>query len=82
MVMALAVVSLRVDDEIKKKMQELPHINWSDYIRQAIMSKIREEEMRKACETMDRLAEKTSGRWSGTEEIRRWRELRYGRGEK
>ena len=77
----LAVVSVRVNEEVKRKMRELPHVNWSDYVRQAIISKIREEEMKEACETMDRLAEKTSGRWSGTEEIRRWRESRYGRGE-
>jgi len=77
----LAVVSVRVDEEVKRKMRELPHVNWSDIVRQSIISKIREEEMKRACGTMDQLAEKTSGRWSGTEEIRRWREKRYGRRE-
>ena len=81
MVKELAVVSVRVDEEVKRKMRELPHINWSDIVRQSIVSKIREEEMKRACVTMDELAEKTSGRWSGTEEIRRWREKRYGRRE-
>jgi len=81
MVKELAVVSVRVDEEVKRKMRELPHVNWSDIVRQSIVSKIREEEMKRACETMDELAEKTSSRWSGTEEIRRWREKRYGRQE-
>ena len=81
MVKELAVVSVRVDEEVKRKMRELPHVNWSDIVRQSIVSKIREEEMKRACVTMDELAEKTSGRWSGTEEIRRWREKRYGRRE-
>lgn len=75
----MTVVSVRVDDETKKKMDELRHVNWSGYIRQSIVLKIREEEVRKACEVMDSLAAKTSGKWSGTEEIRKWRDSLHGR---
>ncbi|KPV64874.1 MAG: hypothetical protein AOA65_0720 [Candidatus Bathyarchaeota archaeon BA1] len=81
LVRKLTIVSVRVSDEMKKKMDELHHLNWSEFIRQSIMLKIREEEMRRACETMDSLAAKTSGKWSGTEEIRKWRDSRYGRAE-
>lgn len=70
------MISVRVEEELKRKMKALPSVNWSEYIREAVERRIREEEMRKACETMDRLAEKTSGKWSGTEEIRKWREMR------
>jgi predicted DNA-binding protein len=75
----LTLVSVRVSEEIKRRMKKLSHVNWSDYIRDAVERKIREEEMRRACETMDSLADKTSGMWSGSKEVRRWREKRYGR---
>lgn len=70
------MISVRVEEELKRKMKALPSVNWSEYIREAVERRIMEEEMRKACETMDRLAEKTSGKWRGTEEIRKWREMR------
>jgi len=74
----MATISIRVDDELKEKMKEFSEVNWSQYLREAIIGRIREEEMRKACSIMDEIAEKTSGKWSGTKEIRRWRDSRYG----
>lgn len=35
-----------------------------------------EERMRKAAEKMDNLREKSDASWSGTEEIRKWRDQR------
>lgn len=72
----LSIISVRVSDDVKRKMRRFKNVNWAEYIRRAIEKKIREEEMKIACLIMDSLAEKTSGRWSGVDEIRKWRERR------
>lgn len=70
------MISVRVDEELKERMRRFKDINWSEYVRDSIEERLREEELRKACQEMDRLAEKTSGVWSGSKEIRRWRDRR------
>lgn len=72
----MTMISVRVDEELRRRMRGYPSVNWSDFIRESIEEKIREEEMRAAAETMDRLAEKTTGDWSGAQEVRRWRDRR------
>jgi len=82
----MKVVSVKVDDETKAKMDLYKDINWSEVVREAIEGRIEIEEMLrrridraralKASEDMDRLRSKTSGKWSGVEEIRKWREAR------
>ncbi len=79
------VVSFRVSRELKRKMRELKHINWSEVVRKAIAEVIAREEayrrgkdferMRKALAETDALSRRVEG-WSGVEEIRRWREKR------
>ncbi len=39
-----SVVSFRIDERIKRKMEELRHINWSEVVRRAIMEVIEREE--------------------------------------
>ena len=82
----LKVVSVKVDEETKAKMDTLKDINWSEVIRRIVKERVEtEERLRRkidraralrASEDMERLRAKTSGRWSGVEEIRRWREAR------
>lgn len=74
----MTTISIRVGDELRKKMRKFEGVNWSDYLREAIIQRIKEEEIRRACSTMDEIALKTSGKWSGTKEIRKWRDSRYG----
>jgi len=70
-----ALISVRIDEELRQRMRDTP-INWSEYIREAIGVKIREEEMRRASDEMDEIAEGTTGEWSGAAEIRKWRDAR------
>ena len=80
----MKVISVRVEEEVKEKMDQYKHVNWANVIRDAIKRRIEvEETMRgeidraralKASEDMERLRFKSTGRWSGVEEIRRWRE--------
>jgi len=84
----MAIVTVRVEDKLKSKMEKLRHVNWSEVIRSAIVRRISVEEsltarrsidvnlLRKAIKDQDRLRAKSSEKWSGVEEIRKWRELR------
>ena len=67
------MISVRVDEGLKEKMGRYPQINWSEYIRENVERRVREEEMREASEVMDGLSRKTDPQWSGAREIRRWR---------
>jgi hypothetical protein len=77
----MPVVTVRVDEEVKRKMEELREVNWSEVTRAAIEEKIREvelwkpidnEALRKASQTTDALRRKVEG-WDSAAEIRRWR---------
>ena len=79
------VVSFRIDRELKRRMDELKHINWSEVVRRAIaevvareMARRREKDfvrIRRAVLRSERLSRRVEG-WSSVEEIRRWRERR------
>jgi len=81
----MSIISVRLDEETRRKMKLLSHLNWSEVIRQAIAQRIVEEENRKrtldlkmlkeAAEITDKIR-KPSPSWSSTEEIRKWRESR------
>ena len=76
--------SFRLDEETKAKMGRYKDVNRNEAIRDTIERRMEiEEGLRggidkkralKASEDMKRLRSKSSGRWSGVEEIRRWRE--------
>jgi len=78
------VVSFRIDRKLKRRMEELKHINWSEVVRRAIARIVEEEtvkrrmkkdreRMKRASLKCDELSRKVEG-WSAVEEIRRWRE--------
>ena len=84
--MGKVVVSFRIDEKLKKRMERLKHINWSDIVRKAIQETIeREEERLRRRKDIQRIREalarnialerKVEG-WSSVEEIRKWRERR------
>ncbi len=84
---SLALITVKVDEDLKRRMVSHADLNWSEVVRTAIEERLRAEEatrkrkidrarMREAIAMSDRVREKTSGNWSVTEEIRRWRELR------
>jgi nicotinamide mononucleotide adenylyltransferase len=78
------VVSARVDEDTRRRMRRLRHVNWSEVVRTAIREKIHEEESRRevdpaeveeALRLMDRVRRPLRG-FDGVEEIRKWRDLR------
>ncbi len=84
----MVVITVRVDNELKAKMKKYKHVNWSEVVRKALTERLMVEEdlgakqsinmdlLLKAVSDQDHLRAKTTGRWSGAEEIRKWRELR------
>jgi len=81
--MLLPVVSVRVSEEIKRRMDRLKHINWSEVIRRAIIKVLEEEEGRNLAKALlinEKIRKKAPEGWDSTELIRFWRDHRYGKG--
>ena len=79
----MVVVSFRISEELKRRMEELKHINWSEVVRRAIAEVVEREELKTRRKDLSRIrsaiirAERLSRRvegWSSVEELRRWRE--------
>ena len=77
----MAIISVRVSDEIRKRMDRLKHINWSEVIRRAIIKTLEEEEGRNLARAVllnEKIRKKAPEGWDSTEIIRYWRQRRYG----
>lgn len=75
----MTVITVRVDEETKKKMREL-NVNWSEFIRKAIEKKIDEERRKnlaKALLISERVKKKSIGEEKAEEIVRRFRDERY-----
>lgn len=78
----MSIVTVRVDNETKKKMSQIRNVNWSSVLRDAIDKKIKEESNRdlaRAVLLTDKVRKKAPSTWNSVETIRYWREHRYGR---
>ncbi len=72
-------ISVRIDPELKKKMDSLKHLNWSEVIRKAIKSEIQNEtEMNKAKAVLlnERIRKVAPEHFNSVEIIRKFREER------
>jgi len=56
----MEVISIRVPKELKEEMRRLD-INWAEYIRNLIEEKVQLEKIRRACQNIDKIREKTVG---------------------
>ena len=65
----LVNVSVKVPEEIRKLMRKVD-VNWSEYLREAIETKIRAELAKDAARRLDEIRERTGK--VPTEEIVRW----------
>lgn len=78
----MAIVTVRVDEETKRRMEELVQINWSEILRESIRRKLTDEEGRnlaKAVVITNQLQRSAPKGWDSVRTIRYWREHRYGR---
>ncbi|AOL16923.1 hypothetical protein BFU36_09625 [Sulfolobus sp. A20] len=82
----MPVITIRIDEELKRKMDELSYINWSEIIRRSIINVIEEEEKKKKKKDVERIkraslkAEEFSRYLEGErseETIREWRDKNW-----
>ena len=71
----MANVTVSVPEELKKRMEHIPSVNWSEVARKAFEEAVKRKQMQEASEEIDKLREasKTPG-WDGVREIRKWRD--------
>jgi len=77
----MSTISVRVDTNLKKSMDSLSHINWSEILRQAIMKVIqneRERDIAKAVLLNDQVRKKAPKDFDSVRIIREFRDQRYG----
>lgn len=80
----MSTISVRIDTNLKKSMDSLSHINWSEILRRAIMEVIqneRERDMAKAVLLNDQVRKKAPKGFDSLKIVREFRDQRYG-GEK
>ena len=76
----MANFSVRIDPELKKKMDSLKHLNWSEIIRKAIKSEIQNEtEINKAKAVLlnEKIRKKAPQNFNSVDTIRKFREERH-----
>jgi metal-responsive CopG/Arc/MetJ family transcriptional regulator len=76
----MPTISIRIDPELKSKMDSFKHFNWSEIIRQAIKNKInteREKNLAKAVLLNEQIRKKAPQDFNSTDIIRRFREERH-----
>jgi hypothetical protein len=83
--MIMPTMSTKIPETLKKRIEKLSHINWSEVMRTAVLKKVEEEEKRimerdrklidQTIQKMDQLRRKAKG--NTTKELRAWREIRH-----
>ena len=81
----MPTMSVKIPETLKKRIEKLAHINWSEVMRSAIIKRVEEEEKRirdrdqkmidQSSQKMDQLRRNAQG--NTTKELRAWREIRH-----
>ncbi|MFQ5980981.1 MAG: antitoxin [Candidatus Heimdallarchaeota archaeon] len=75
----MANISVRVDDELKKEMEQLKHVNWSEVVRKAIQDYISQKNHRnlgKAVLLTEKIRKTAPADYDSASVIREWRDKR------
>jgi predicted transcriptional regulator len=75
-VMSSTSITITVDKELKKKMEELREVNWSRVAREAFEQEVRREKRKRVATSIKAIRAKDNSNWSGSDEIRKWRDAR------
>jgi len=73
----MALIKVRVDEELKKRMSRFKNVNWSEVARRAILDVLKREEERNLATALllnERNIIKPEEGFSSVKVIRRWRE--------
>ena len=75
----MANISVRVDEKMKKEMERLKQVNWSEVIRVAIKERLDQEKQKnlaKAVLINEKIRKKAPKGYDSTRIIREWRDRR------
>ncbi|MHA2247085.1 MAG: ribbon-helix-helix protein, CopG family [Candidatus Hodarchaeales archaeon] len=75
----MANISVRIDEKMKKEMEQMRQVNWSEIIREAIRDRLNQEKQKnlaKAVLINERIRKKAPIGYDSTDIIRVWREIR------
>ena len=78
----MAIVTVRVDEETRRRMKRKRGTNWNATLGEAIAAKLKEEEgmnLARGVVLNEALRRKAKKGWNSVEVIRYWRERRYGK---
>jgi predicted transcriptional regulator len=67
-------MTIRVPDELKKRMDKQGKLNWSEVARSAFEEAIKKEERQQAIDKIKKIQGTDNDHWDGVEEIRKWRQ--------
>ncbi len=67
-------ITIRVPEDLKRKMEQCKGVNWSEVARKAFEEAARREETRCAAAAIDKLRTESKIEWNGAKEIRKWRD--------
>ena len=73
----MPIITIKISEELKRRMREMRHINWSEVVRNAIKRRIEMESGRNIAKALllnEKNIVKPDKGFSSTEFIRRWRE--------
>ena len=71
--MARVNMTITIPEELRLKIKKIKGVNWSEVARRAFEEEIKKIERKKAADEIDKLREESRVKWSGVEEIRKWR---------
>ena len=81
----MPTMSTKIPEQLRKRVERLPHINWSEVMRMSIVKKVEEEEERmkvrdrksieRSLKKINEIRRKAQG--DTTEELRTWREVKH-----
>ena len=75
----MSVITVRVDDRLKKEMEKFPYLNWSEIIRSHIQEVIQDKKaqnLARAVLMTEKLKKQAPDSFNSTEIIRKYREER------
>jgi len=74
----MAIFTVRISDELKKRMEKHKHINWNEVVRQAILRTLEKEErnLAKAVLLNEKNVIVPEEGYSSVEIIRKWRDCK------
>ena len=68
--MTQTVFTVKIPEKLKKEMKEIDDINWSEYVRECLQTKVNQRKMKAASDKLDEIRKRSKP--TSTEEVVAW----------